>query len=179
MPCFRRKSRWAGGRSLRASLKTWSNISNWPTATLPVGSTLDSRSVNFQLHFRGFISRQCVKKRRGVARDHAFLVRRKHPDRNTGRGCINPPLPFGIRLLVNGGAEPSAPGNNFLPGFRIALTDAAGEYEPLDAAHGGCERADLADNAVDEEVDGFTRLGIVGRTKCPHVGRDPGYAQEP
>ncbi len=76
-------------------------------------------------------------------------------------------------------AEPGRVATQALADRRRVLADAGGEDERVQAAGGGGERAELAAEAIAEQLDGEARARVVAREQHPHVARQAGDAEQP
>ncbi len=106
----------------------------------------------------------------GVTRDHALLVRRNDPGGNGGAIGADAGLAALIALLVDLQAKPPASGSDLGAGPRVVLADAGGENDAVDPAQRRRQRADLADDAVDEQGDRLAepqRPKTVAAPACP------------
>ena len=81
--------------------------------------------------------------------------------RESGREMQRSMPRVGSRIELE--AEPGEPLADAASDRRGVLADAAGEDETVDAAHGGRERRRLAQDAIDEVVDGKLRQRLPRR----------------
>jgi hypothetical protein len=88
---------------------------------------------------------------------------------------LRSPLPL---VPGNVRAEPLAAGDHPRPQSRRRSRDAAGEDNPVDPAERRRERADLAHDAVDEQVDRDSRRRLGRGLELAHVGRHARDAEQ-
>ena len=110
-----------------------------------------------------------------MSRDDALLVRRHHPNRYCRRGGVYSSIADPVQLIVDRGTQPRASQDDFPPGPGVSLTDAPCEHQPVQTAEGGRKRADLPNDAVDEEFDGFPGVRLSGLSERSHVR---GYSRD-
>src|SRR5438105_2029698 len=97
-----------------------------------------------------------------MPRDHELLVGRKSPDRHPTMLPADAGAAGGIRGSVDLEPEPCRLRAYPRPDFGRMLADAAGEDERVEATERGGERAELANDAVDEQLDRLPRPRVVG-----------------
>src|SRR5512144_2588601 len=115
---------------------------------------------------------------RGVARDHQLLVGGDDPRRYRALRRRYARAVRAVRGAVELDAEPRGIAADALAQAPAVLADARGEDDRVEPAERGGERAQLAPDAVDEEVD--RRLGrrVAARLERAHVARDAGDAEQ-
>src|SRR5262249_55662314 len=106
--------------------------------------------------------------------DHQLLVGRNDPRGHTARPRADAP---GARVLARATALEHTQGciaTTPLAQRAAVLADPRGEHDGIDPAERGGERAQLASNAVDEEIDRDLGIRLAARFERAHVAGDTG-----
>src|SRR5512143_1136266 len=114
-----------------------------------------------------------------VARDHQLFVRGDRPRRDTAARLAE----AWTTGVVGGGvelhAEPLRVAAHPLAQARTVLADAGGEHDRVETPERRGERAQLAADPIDEEIDRGLRRRFRARLERAHVARDAGHAEQP
>src|SRR5918998_6955662 len=94
---------------------------------------------------------------RGMMSYHAFLIGWNNPGFESGIRCADPASRLQVARPVHSHAEPGAALHHLRARRRVVLSDTAGEHQTVDAAECSRHRADLPDDAVDEQGDRLSR----------------------
>src|SRR5262245_12044998 len=112
----------------------------------------------------------------GVPCDHQFLVRRNCPRRDSGPRDSDPRAACGVCGRVEFDAEPSGIAADPFPNVGRVLTNAAGEYDRVQPAKGGRQRAELSPNAIAKKFDCELGPRIVRCQERTHIAGESGHS---
>jgi hypothetical protein len=104
--------------------------------------------------------------------NHQLLVRGDHPDRHCARGTGDARRIAGVRFRIELNAEPGGGFADPASDLRRVLANACREYEPVDSAEHGCERADFLRSAIHEVVHSQPGGRLAALEQVAHVVAD-------
>lgn len=109
---------------------------------------------------------------------HPFLVGRNHQYIDTAVPGTDMEIVARVGFSIQTDAQPLGLQADAAPDFGGVLADATRKHQRIEAAGCRCQRAQLANDTVAEEIDGFLRFGLVAGEQGAHILGDTRDAEQ-